>query len=104
MDHILKIWAHLFYQHSLSILCINSKVPNLFITQENVSIQTTITSLSRLTNGKFFKGINMFLAPICAHGHYYLVVINFTRNEGYIIDGLYEDQTYEEEKKTHYEH
>ena len=101
MDHILKIWAHLFHQHSPSILCMNSKVPNLFITQENVSIQTTITSLSRLTNGKFFKGINMFLAPICANNHYYLVVINLTRNEGYVIDGLNEDQAYEEEKKTY---
>ena len=101
MDHVLKIWAHLFYKYSPSILCMNSKVPNLFITQKNVSIQTTITPLSRLTNEKFFKGINMFLAPICINFHYYLVVLNFTRNEGYIIDGLNYDQPYEEEKKTY---
>ena len=43
----------------------------------------------------------MFLAPICANNHYYLVVINFTRNEGYVIDGLNGDQAYEEEKKTY---
>ena len=30
----------------------------------------------------------------------YLVAINFTRNEGYIIDGLNGDQAYEEENKT----
>ena len=101
VDHVLKIWAHLFNKHSPSILCMNSKVPNLFITQDNVSIQTTITSLSRLTNGKFFKGINMFLVPICDKLHYYLVVINFTKNEGYVIDGLNCDQAYEEEKRTY---
>ena len=101
VDHVLKIGAHLFYQHSPSILYINSKVPNQFITQDNVSIQTTITSLSRLTNGKFFICINMFLAPICAQGHYYLVVINFTKNEGYVIDGLNRDQAYEEEKRSY---
>ena len=49
VDYVLKIWAHLFYQHSPSILCMNSKVTYLFITQDNVSIQTTITSLSRPT-------------------------------------------------------
>ena len=101
VDHILKIWAHLFYQYSPSILCMNSKVPNLFITQDNVSIQTTFTSLSRLRNGKFFKDINMFLAPICTHHHYNLVVMNFTKNEGYIIDGFDGDQAYEEENKTY---
>ena len=79
----------------------NSNVLNLFITQENVSIQTTITSLSRLTNGKFFKGICMFLASICAYLHFYLVVINYTKNEGYVIDGLNCDQAYEEEKRTY---
>ena len=46
VDHGLKIWAHLFNKHSPSILCMNSKISNLFITQENMSIQTTITSLS----------------------------------------------------------
>ena len=77
MDHILKIWAHLFYQHSPSILCMNFKVPNLFITQDNVSIQTTIISLSRLSKGKIFKGgINIFLTPTCANLHYYIVAIN----------------------------
>ena len=49
VDHVLKIWNHLFHEHSPSILCMNSKVPNLFITQDNVSIQTSIASLSRLT-------------------------------------------------------
>ena len=61
VDHVLKIWDYQFYQHSLSILCMNSKVPNLFITQENVSIQTTITSLSRLTNGNSSKVLICFL-------------------------------------------
>ena len=43
----------------------------------------------------------MFLAPVCAHAHYYLVVINFTKNEDYVIDGSNSDQAYEEEKRTY---
>ena len=38
VDHVLKSWAHLFYQYSPSIFYMNSKVPNLFIPQDNVSI------------------------------------------------------------------
>ena len=98
VDHVFKIWAHLFYEHSPSILDIDFKVPNLYITQENLSIQTTITSLSRLTNGKFFKGINIILAPICAKDHYYLAVINFITNEGYVIE-LIAIRVYKEEKR-----
>ena len=41
----------------------------------------------------------MFLALVCTHGHYFLVVINFTKNEDYVIDGLNRDQTYEDEKR-----
>ena len=43
----------------------------------------------------------MILVPICANDHYYLVVINFTKNEGYVIYGLNRDQAYEEEKRTY---
>ena len=93
--------ARLFYQHSQSILCMNTKLPNRFITQDNVSIQTTITFPSRRMSGKFFKGINVFLAPIYAHVRHYLVVINFAKNEGYFIDGLNRDHAYEEGKRTY---
>ena len=79
----------------------NSKVPNLFLTQDNMSIQTIITSLSRLTNEKLFKDINMFLALIYVHGHYYLVVINLTKNEGHLIDALNRDQAYEDKKRSY---
>ena len=66
----------------------NSKVPNLLITNTNVMIKSTITSLYRLTNGTFFKDINVFLIPICADNHYYLIVINIAKMNGYVIDGL----------------
>ena len=36
----------------------------------------------------FFKGIDIFLCPICQYEHYYLVIINLAKNEGYVIDGL----------------
>ena len=101
MDHVLKMWAHLFHEQFPSILCMNSKVLNLFITQDNMSIHTVITHLSRLSNEKFFKGINMFLAPICAHHHYCFVVINLTKNEGYVIDGLNRDQIFRDVKRTY---
>ena len=76
------------------------KVLNLFMTKDTVSIQTTITSLHRLTKGKLFKGIDMFLCPICDGNHYYLLVINLAKNEGYIIDGNNCDQAYAEQKRT----
>ena len=41
----------------------------------------------------------MILAPIYDHSQYYLVVINLTKNEGYIIDGMNQDQAYDEEKR-----
>ena len=55
----------------LSAFSINSlhELQNSKSINYNVSIQAIITSLSSLTNGKFFIGINMFLAPICVHGH-----------------------------------
>ena len=101
VDHMLKIWDHLFHKHSPSILCMNSKVPNLFMTKDTVSIQTTITSLHRLSKGKLFKGIDMFLCPICDGNHYYLLVINLAKNEGYVIDGNNCDQAYTNEKRTY---
>ena len=100
VDHMLKIWDHLFHEHSPSILCMNSTVPNLFMTKDTVSIQTTITSLHRLTKGKLFKGIDMFLYPICDGHHYYLRVINLAKIEGYVIDGNDCDQAYINEKLT----
>ena len=54
-------------------------------TQDIMNIQSTITSLSRLTNGKFFKGINMFFTLICAHSHYYPSVITFIKYEGTLL-------------------
>ena len=50
-------------------------------------------------NVKFFKDINIFLDPIFADNHYYLIVINLTKNKGYVIDGLNQDQVYEDKKK-----
>ena len=98
VDHILKIWNHLFHKHSPSILCMSSQVPNLFITEDTVNIQSTIASLHKLTKGMFFKGIDIFLCPICQYEHYYLVIINLAKNEGYVIDGLNRN-TEDEHKK-----
>ena len=47
------------------------------------------------------EGINMFLALICDNLHFYVVVINFTKNEGYVIDGLNCNQAYEDERRTY---
>ena len=38
----------------------------------------------------------------CAHNHYYLVVIDFTKNEGHVIDGLDRDQAYNDEREYTY--
>jgi len=105
VDHILKIWNHLFHKHSPSILCMNSIVPNLFMTGQTVSIKSTILSLHKLTEGMFFKGIDMFLCPICQGIHYYLVIINLAKNEGYVIDGLNRNKEDEDkERKLTYIH
>ena len=47
----------------------------------------------------FFKGINIFLCPICDGKHYYLVIINLAKNEGYVIDGLNRNKEDEDKKR-----
>ena len=99
MDHVLQIWHHLFHAISPEILCMNSMVPNLFVTTNNTAIKSAVNSIHRLTNGKLFEGIDMFLVPICNNSHYFLCVINLAKNEGYVIDGLNGDGCYRETKK-----
>ena len=79
----------------------SSQVPNLFITKKTVSIKPTIASLHKLTKGMFFKGIDIFLCPICQYEHYYLVIINLAKNEGYVIDGLNQKDDNKDTKLTY---
>ena len=39
LDHVLQIWHHLFHTISPYMLCMNSMVPNLFITTNCYSLQ-----------------------------------------------------------------
>ena len=98
MDSVLKVWQYLFQEIAPEILCLSSLVPNLFLNKE-VSMKSVVNSLHCLTNGQYFKGIEMFLVPICEGDHYYLCVINIAKNEAYVIDGFNEDQYYKKEKK-----
>ena len=99
VDHVLQIWHHLFHEISPEILCMNSMVPNLFVTTDKTAIKSAINSIRRLTNDKLFEGIDMFLVPICHGMHYYLCVINLAKNEGYVIDGMNFDGCYRSNKK-----
>ena len=99
MDHVLQIWHHLFHLISPDILCMNSMVPNLFVTTNNTAIKSAVNSIRRLTNDKLFEGIDMFLVPILHGAHYYLCVINMAENEGYVINGYNGDPFFESSKK-----
>ena len=78
------------------MLCMNSMVPSLFITTNVTAIKSVVNSISRLTNGELFEGINMFLVLIYDNKHYYLCVMNLAKNEGNKIDGFNMDTYWQE--------
>ena len=89
----------IFVQRTPDILCMKSMVPNLFETTNNTAIKSAVNSIRRLTNDKSFEGIDMLLVPIYHIRHYWLCVINFAKNDGYVIDGFNADYLYGGRKK-----
>ena len=67
MDYVLQILHYLLNVISPDILCMNSMVPNLFVTTNNTAIKSTGNSICRLSNDKLFEGIDMFLVPVLNH-------------------------------------
>ena len=99
MDHVLQIWHHLFHVISQDMFCMNSMVPNLFVTANNTTIKSAVNSIRRQTNDKLFERINVLSVPILNSAHYYLCVINMAENEGYVINGYNGDPFFESSKK-----
>ena len=104
MDDVLCAWQHLFQEITPDILCMRTLVPNLFLNSQRdiileVSMKSVVDTLYQSTNGKYFKGIDMFLVPICEDKHYFLCTINMAKNEVYMTDGFNQDQLYEHHKK-----
>ena len=86
MDLVLQIWHYLFNVISPDTLCMNSMAPNLFVTTNKTAIKSAFNSIRRLTNGKLFEGIDIFLVPILNNFYYHPCVMNLAKNEGYVID------------------
>ena len=77
MDGVLGVWQDLFQEVAPDVLCLSSLVQNLFLNKGR-SMKSVVNSLHWLTNGKYFKEINMFLVPKCEYKHYYSCVTNLS--------------------------
>ena len=64
----------------------NSMVANLFVSMDVIAIKSAVNSIHRLTNGQLFKGIDIFLASTCNHGHYFLYVVNLAKSDTKLMD------------------
>ena len=103
MDWVLCVWQVFFQKIAPDNLYTRSLVQNLCLyyqqnKKQEASLKLIVNILHRLTNGKYFKGVDLFLGPIWTKAQYLLYIINIARNKAYVIGGFSEDFLYEEDK------